>query len=286
MPRVALVTGASSGIGAAIAALFHRKGYTVFGTSRSANQDQDSQREFPMLQLDVDSDSSAKSCVDAVLARARRLDVLVNNAGFVLSGAVEETSVDEAKQQFETNFFGVARMVQAVLPTMREARSGRILNIGSLAGLLAIPYNAYYAATKFALEGYSEALWFEVEPFGIAVSLIEPGFVRTPISQATRYSAQSIPAYDGPRDRALAVLERSIPAGIAPEVVAETVLRAAQTRNPRLRYRVGTDAQWLPRLKSAAPWAVVAAGVRRTFELDSTNQVAKPASAGSHQPQH
>ena len=284
MPRVVLVTGASSGIGAAVASLFHRRGYTVFGTSRSANQDP--QREFHMLQLDVNSDVSAKACVDEVLAQTGRLDVLVNNAGFDLGGAIEETSIEEAKEQFETNFFGVARMVKAALPAMREARSGRIINIGSLAGLLAIPYGAYYAATKFALEGYSEALWFEVKPFGIAVSLVEPGFVRTSINQATHYSAKSIPAYDGPRDRALAVLDRSVSAGIAPELVAETVLRAAQTRNPRLRYRVGTDAQWLPRLKSAAPWAVVAAGVRRTFELDSINRVEKPANAGSHQAQH
>jgi short-subunit dehydrogenase len=283
MPKTVLVTGASSGIGAAVAHLFHRRGFMVFGTSRSA--DPGSIHEFPILKLDVNSDASAKACVDEVLARAGRLDVLVNNAGFALGGAAEETSIEEAKEQFETNFFGVVRMVKAVLPHMREARSGRIITIGSLAGLMAIPYNAYYSSTKFALEGYMEALWFELKPFGIAVSLVEPGFVRTSINQATRFAAVRLAAYDGPRDRALAVIDRSVEKGIAPELVAKAALRAAQSRTPQLRYRVGADARWLPRLKYATPWNFFAAGVRRTFELDSTGQPARPAHVRSQQPQ-
>jgi NAD(P)-dependent dehydrogenase (short-subunit alcohol dehydrogenase family) len=281
MPKTVLVTGASSGIGAAIANLFHRRGFMVFGTSRSATPG--SVREFPMLKLDVDSDVSAKACVDEVLSRAGRLDVLVNNAGFALGGAAEETSIEEAKEQFETNFFGVVRMVKAALPHMREARSGRIITIGSVAGLLAIPYNAFYSSTKFALEGYLEALWFELKPFGIAVSLIEPGFVRTAINQAARLAAKPLTDYDGPRDRALAVIDRSVDKGIAPELVANAVLRTAQKANPRLRYRVGADARWLPRLKNATPWNFFAIGVRRTFELDSTAQPARPAPVGSQQ---
>jgi short-subunit dehydrogenase len=282
MPKTVLVTGASSGIGAAIANLFHRKGFMVFGTSRLA--DPGSVREFPMLKLDVDSDASANACVGEVLARAGRLDVLVNNAGFALAGAAEETSVEEAKEQFETNFFGVVRMVKAVLPHMREARSGKIFTIGSLAGLLAIPYNAFYSSTKFALEGYMEALWYELKPFGIAVSLVEPGFVRTGINQATRFAAEPLAAYAGPRDRAIAVVDRSVGKGIAPDLVAKTVLRAAQSRTPQLRYRVGADARWLPRLRNAAPWNFFAFGVRRTFELDKTGQPARPAQVSSQQP--
>jgi short-subunit dehydrogenase len=283
MPKTVLVTGASSGIGAAVAHAFHRRGFMVFGTSRSA--DPGTVREFPMLKLDVNSDASAKACVDGVLARAGRLDVLVNNAGYALAGAAEETSIEEAKEQFETNFFGVARMVKAVLPCMREARSGRIITIGSLAGLMAIPYNAFYSSTKFALEGYMEALWFELKPFGIAVSLVEPGFVRTAINQATRFAAAPLAAYDGPRDRALAVVDRSVGKGVEPELVAKAVLRAAQSRTPRLRYRVGADATWLPRLKYAAPWNFFAFGARRTFELDSTDRQVRPAHASSQQPQ-
>jgi NAD(P)-dependent dehydrogenase (short-subunit alcohol dehydrogenase family) len=284
MPKTVLVTGASSGIGASIAHLFHRRGFMVFGTSRKTEPG--SVQEFPLLKLDVNSDASAKACAEEVLARAGRLDVLVNNAGFALGGAAEETSIEEAKEQFETNFFGVVRMVKAVLPHMREARSGRIITIGSLAGLLAIPYNAFYTSTKFALEGYMEALWFELKPFGIAVSLIEPGFVRTSINQAARLAANPLTDYDGPRDRALAVIDRSVDKGIAPELVANAVLRAAQKTNPRLRYRVGADAPWLPRLKNATPWNLFAAGVRRTFELDSTGLPARPAQVNSRQPQH
>jgi short-subunit dehydrogenase len=211
--------------------------------------------------------------------------VLVNNAGFALGGAVEETSIEEAKEQFETNFFGVARMVKAALPNMREGRSGRIITIGSLAGIVAIPYNAFYASTKFALEGYMEALWHELKPFGVGVSLIEPGFVRTGINQAARFVAQPLAAYDGPRDRAIAVIDRSVDTGVAPEVVANAVLRAAQSKSPKLRYRVGADARWLPRLKSATPWNFFAFGVRRTFELDATGRPAKPPAVSPQQPQ-
>jgi short-subunit dehydrogenase len=283
MPKTVLVTGALSGIGAAVAHRFHRQGFMVFGTSRSANPG--SVHGFPILKLDVNSDAAAKTCVGEVLARAGRLDVLVNNAGFALAGAAEETSIEEAKEQFETNFFGVARMVKSVLPHMREARSGRIITIGSLAGLMAIPYNAYYSSTKFALEGYMEALWFELKPLGVAVSLIEPGFVRTAINQATRFAAVPLAAYEGPRDRALAVIDRSVDKGIAPELVAKAVFRAAQSRTPHLRYRVGADARWLPRLKYATPWNFFASGVRRTFELDATGRPARPAHVSSQHPQ-
>ena len=284
MTQTVLVTGASSGIGAAIAQLFHQRGYLVFGTSRSG--DSGATRGFPLLKLDVKSDASVRACIGEVLARAGRLDVLVNNAGFALDGAAEETSIEEAKEQFETNYFGVVRMVKAALPHMREARSGRIITIGSLAGLMAIPYSAFYCSTKFALEGYMEALWFELKPLGIAVSLIEPGFVRTAINQASRVAAERLAAYDGPRDRAIAVVDRSVNKGASPELVASAVLRAAQSRSPKLRYRVGADSTWLPRLKKFAPWNIFAAGVRRTFELDATDRPPRAVSANSKQPQH
>jgi NAD(P)-dependent dehydrogenase (short-subunit alcohol dehydrogenase family) len=130
-----------------------------------------------------------------------------------------------------------------------------------------------------------EALWFELKPFGIEVSLIEPGFVRTAINQAARFAAKPLAAYEGPRDRALAVIDRSVEKGIAPELVAKAVLSAVQSRNPQLRYRVGADSRWLPRLKNAAPWNFFASGVRRTFELDSTSRMARPAHVSSQQPQ-
>jgi NAD(P)-dependent dehydrogenase (short-subunit alcohol dehydrogenase family) len=284
MPKVAIVTGASSGIGAAVAHLFHRRGFIVYGTSRNASPS--SEGEFTLLKLDVNSDESVKALVREVLARAGRVDVLVNNAGYALTGAAEETSIAEAKDQFETNFFGVVRMTKAVLPTMREARSGRIITIGSLAGILAIPYNAFYCSTKFALEGYAEALWHEMKPFGIGVSLIEPGFVRTAINQSMRVPAEPLAAYDGARDRAVAAVELSINKGIAPGDVAQVVLRTALSKAPRLRYRVGGDSIWLPRLKNLSPWNFFAAGVRRTFNLDAASAPKNSTRVGSQQPQH
>ena len=265
MSQTVLVTGASSGIGAATARLFHSRGFTAFGTSRKPN----SSSVFPMLQLDVTSDDSVRECVDRILSQSGRLDILVNNAGYTINGAIEETSLDEAKDQFETNFFGVVRMTNAVLPHMRETRSGRIINIGSLVGLLAFPFGAFYCATKFALEALSEALWYELQPFGIAVSLIEPGYVHTGFGEAARATSRTIPAYDGARQRVIHAIKTGVGRGSSPEPVAAAVLRAATSRNPHLRYRVGSDAVWLPRVRKAVPWNFFAAGLRRQFALDA-----------------
>jgi short-subunit dehydrogenase len=266
MPQTVLVTGASSGIGAATACLFHARGFTVFGTTRVANPV--SPVEFTMLSLDVTSDTSVRDGIDRVISQTGRIDILVNNAGYALNGAAEETSLAEAKDQFETNFFGAVRTINAVLASMRQARAGRIINIGSLVGLIAIPYAAFYSATKFALEAYSESLWYELKPFGITVSLIEPGFVRTSISHASRIAAASRPAYDGPRTRVIAAIKSGVDKGCSPELVAKSVLLAAESPNPRLRYRVGFDSLWLPRLRKAVPWNFFASGLRRQFALD------------------
>ena len=265
MSQTVLVTGASSGIGAATARFFHSRGFSVFGTSRKANPSS----EFTMLSLDVTSDASVRNCIDQILSQTGRIDIVVNNAGYSLNGAIEETSIAEVKDQFETNFFGVLRTVNAVLPHMREARSGRIINIGSLVGLIAIPYGAFYSATKFALEAYSESLWYELRPFGIGVSLIEPGFVRTSFGHAAQLAARALSAYDGPRDRVVAAIKSGIEKGCSPDLVAKSIFHAATSRRPRLRYRVGTDAVWLPRVRKAVPWDFFASGLRRQFALDA-----------------
>jgi|SRR5579862_3908577 len=266
MSHTVLVTGASSGIGAATARLFHARGFTVFGTTRAANP---SSAEFNMLSLDVTSDASVKECVDRVFSRAGRIDILVNNAGYVLNGAAEETTVAEAKDQFETNFFGVVRMVNAVLPSMRQARAGRIINVGSLVGLIAVPYSTFYCATKFALEAYSESLWYELKPLGLGVSIIEPGFIRTDIGHSSHTAAGTLPEYEGPRSRVIKAIQHGIEKGCSPDLVAKSIFEAATSRNPRLRYRVGSDALWLPRVRKAVPWGVFAFGLRRQFALDA-----------------
>lgn len=261
MAQTVLVTGASSGIGQATAQLLAQHGYTVFGTARKPAVAQS--HGIKMVALDVRSDDSVRDCVNQV----GQIDVLVNNAGYALMGAAEETSLAEAKAQLETNFFGIVRMVNAVLPAMRKAGSGKIINIGSVAGLTAIPFGAFYTASKFALEGYAEALWHELRPFGIHVTLIEPGFVHTAIGESTQVAAAPLASYDGVRQRATGALGRQVQHGIPPEAVAKTVLRAIKSRSPSLRYRVGRDATWIPRLKSALPWSLFAVGVRRTFAV-------------------
>jgi NAD(P)-dependent dehydrogenase (short-subunit alcohol dehydrogenase family) len=269
MTQTVLVTGASSGIGKATALLLQREGFTVFGTTR--RPDAVGRQEFPMLALDVRSDASVKACFDAVFSKVGRLDVLIDNAGYALTGAAEETTLAEAKAQFETNFFGAVRVVNAALPAMRTARAGKIIIIGSLAGLTAIPFGAFYSATKFALEGYSEALWHELRPFGISVTLVEPGFVRTRLNEASQVAAVPLPVYEASEKRALRAIGGAVSRGIPPERVAECVLGIAQSDQPHLRYRVGADATWLPRLKHVAPWGIFAAGVRRSFGLDSNS---------------
>ncbi len=265
MSQTILVTGASSGIGQATTRLLAERGFTVFGTARKPESGQS--QGVTMVALDVRSDESVRACVGQVVAQAGRLDVLVNNAGYTVTGAAEETSVDEAKAQLETNFFGAVRMVNAVLPGMRAAGAGKIINISSLAGNTAIPYSAFYSASKFALEGYSEALWYEVRPLGISVSLVEPGFVNTPIGEAAPVAGRPLHAYDAPRKRMLAAFGQALKSGIPPEQVARRVLEIIEHPNPGLRYRVGAQATWLPRLRNVVPWKVYAAGVRKTFAV-------------------
>ncbi len=264
---VVLITGASSGIGAATARLLAGKGMAVFGTSRRAGAG--AEGPFTMLPLDVRSDESAAACVEAVLARAGRIDALVNNAGYTFAGAVEETSLEEARAQFETNFFGALRMTRAVLPHMRRQGDGRIVNISSLAGLVGVPFHATYAASKFALEGWSEGLRQEVRRFGVWVSLIEPGDLKTGATAARERAATRIAAYGPARDRAIEVMARSEQAGPDPAGVARCVARVLSSSRPRLRYRVGNDARWVPRLRLLMPEWLFEAALRRNYEIDS-----------------
>src|SRR5688572_9734030 len=176
--KVALVTGASSGIGEATAERLAEAGYKVYGTSRRGAQA--SKRSFEMLPLDVTSDESVEAAVAEVMRREGRIDLLVNNAGFgVAPAGAEESSIDQARSIFETNFFGLIRMTRAVVPHMRRQGSGRIINIGSVLGFLPMPYGALYAASKHAVEGYSESLDHELRTRGIRVSVIEPAYTRT-----------------------------------------------------------------------------------------------------------
>ena len=210
--------------------------------------------------MDVRDEDSVRRAVASVLEREGRIDVVVNNAGVAIAGAVEDTSIKEAQDQFDTNFFGVLRVCRAVLPAMREQRSGHIVHIGSIGGLVAIPYQGLYSASKFALEGLTESLRLETRRFGIQVVLIEPGDHRTELTQNRQKTAdsQTNPAYRDRFDRAIATMAADEQHGTEPEAVARLLYRTVNRSRPRLRYTVGPAperaAVWLKRLM---PYAVV-----------------------------
>jgi len=222
-----------------------------------------------MLPLDVRSDESVAACVQAMLRQVGQIDVLINNAGYELGGALEEISIDEARSQFDTNFFGVMRMVKAALPVMRQQRAGQIINVSSLAGLSPMPFLGVYSASKFALEGYSEALRHELRPFNIQVSLVEPGFIKSHLASNRQYGASRISEYDTWRHRALAAIRQHEEKAPAPSLVAECVMRIIDSRSPKLRHRVGRDATLISRLRRFSPEAFFERGVRDYFHLDA-----------------
>lgn len=266
--KVVLITGASSGNGQAMARLLSQKGYQVFGTSRNPSS-ADKIPTVEMLALDVRDDDSVMACMKAVSDRVGHLDVLVNNAGYALAGALEELSLDEAKAQFETNFFGVVRTVKVVLPQMRLQKRGQIINISSLAGLVAVPFMGIYSASKFALEGYTEALRLEVKPLGIHVSQIEVDFLRTPMMDNRQEAAERISEYDPWRQRAFDAIREFEEKGPGPELVAETVLKIIASKAPRLRCVIGQQAKLTSRLRRFLPEGVFERGARGTFHLDA-----------------
>jgi NAD(P)-dependent dehydrogenase (short-subunit alcohol dehydrogenase family) len=266
--KVAIVTGASSGIGKASAEQLAQAGYTVYGTSRRAVPA--GQQAYPMLVLDVTSDASAEAAVSEVMRREGRIDLLVNNAGFgVAPGAAEESSLEQAQAIFDTNFYGLIRMTRAVVPHMRQQRSGRIINIGSVLGFLPMPFGALYAATKHAVEGYSESLDHELRTWGIRVSVIEPAYTRTQFDANMLQPDRPLEAYRQVRARMNQVIEKVMANGDEPSVVGATVLKAATASSPRLRYTSGGLAARLRLLRRFAPAGLMDAGLRKDLQLDA-----------------
>ncbi len=241
--KVVLVTGTSSGIGQCCAEHLVKRGYRVFGGQRRLPDPAGAVPGLQVLRLDVDDDQSVAEGVDEVLRSAGRLDAVVNNAGWGLMGAIEDTSVEEAKAQMETNFFGVLRVCRAVLPIMRRQGSGTIVNISSLGGIVGLPFSGLYSASKFALEGLSESLRLEVRPFGIRVVLVEPGDFRTAFPAKRRFTQAAGPAYAAALARTRTAQERDEANGPDPAAVAVLVDRILRHPNPRLRYTVGLASQ-------------------------------------------
>jgi NAD(P)-dependent dehydrogenase (short-subunit alcohol dehydrogenase family) len=266
MKKIALVTGASSGIGEATAKRLSEAGFKVYGTSRAGAHGPT--RGYEMLALDVTSDASVQSAVAKVIALEGSIDVLVNNAGFGMAPAgAEESSVEQAQAIFNTNFFGVIRMTRAVLPHMRARGEGRILHIGSVLGFLPMPYGALYAASKHAIEGYSESLDHELRDWGIRSIVIEPAYTRTRFDANLLEPDAKLKVYDEVRDTVARKVREAMAGAEGPGVVAEAVLLAARASKPKLRYTAGSVAKRLRLLRSFAPAGLVDAGLRKDLSL-------------------
>ncbi len=266
--QITLVTGASSGIGAATAERLVAAGFKVYGTSRRGAQA--GQRSFEMLPLDVTSDESVEAGVSEVMRREGRIDLLVNNAGFgVAPAGAEESSIEQARSIFDTNFFGIVRMTRAVVPHMRRQGGGRIVNIGSVLGLVPMPYMALYAATKHAIEGYSESLDHELRTRGIRVTVVEPAYTKTHFDANLLEPDLKLDEYREIRAALDKKLKEVNATADEPEVVAEVVLKAASSSRPKVRYTAGGVAWRLRLLRRFAPAFVLDAGIRKDLQLDA-----------------
>lgn len=252
--RVALVTGASSGIGLVTAQSLVRAGYQVFGTSRKAVP---SHQGVSMFVCDVTDESSVKSLIDEVVRQARRIDLLVNNAGVGLIGGAEESSIAQVQRLFDVNVFGVTRVVNAVLPLMRAQKSGRIVNMSSILGLIPSPFNAFYASTKHAIEGYSESLDHEVRRFGIRVVVVEPGVTKTAFEENLTRADRPMAIYAADRARCEDLMRKWVEEGDAPQIVADTVVKAATASTPKLRYSAGQQSRMTRAVRRFLPEGVV-----------------------------
>ncbi len=263
--KVVLITGASSGMGRATAELLASRGYRVFGTARNPDKVAPI-ANVVMLALDVGDDASVATCVATVLRIAERIDVLINNAGYGLVGAVEETSPGEAQALFDTNLFGVLRMVRSVLPAMRRQGSGKIINTSSILGFLPGPYFGLYAGTKHALEALSESLDHEVRGFGIRVVLIEPNITNTQFGANWSQAKQPITDYASGVKTAAATIAGKIEKAAGPETVAAEILSAIEEPY-RMRRPVGFQARLLSRLRRFMPAGPVDRNIRASFGL-------------------
>ncbi len=236
MAKVVLITGASAGIGRATADRLHAAGWTVVGASRRGT----SSGGWEPLQLDVDDGDDTSRGVAGILRAHGRLDAVVASAGWGLAGSVEGTPIDLAKAQVDTNFWGVVRVVQCALPAMRAQRAGRLVVVSSIGGLIALPFQAFYSASKYALEGYAEALAYEVEPFGIQVTLVEPGNIRTDFTASRRTVGEDPDgAYAEAAAKAITLMERDERNGAPPESAAAAIQRILEAKRPRRRVSVG-----------------------------------------------
>jgi short-subunit dehydrogenase len=252
--KVAIVTGSSSGIGFKTSLILARNGFHTYATMRNLEGEKtkplrevvkNENLQLQAIELDVDNDKSVIDAINTIVEERKRIDVLINNAGYALGGALEDSSINEIMAQFETNLFGAVRVTKAVLPVMRRQGQGKIVNITSMGGRIAIPLSSSYHGSKFALEGLSESIQYELEPFGIKVILIEPGAVGSNFwknIKIAKSSSDSNSPYSQFGNKILKAYREMEQNTISPSVVAKTILDAITSNNPQLRYVVGEDA--------------------------------------------
>jgi len=256
--QVAVVTGSSSGIGFETSLLLARNGIYTYATMRNQSKSEEiltyvRKDNLPLktLHLDVTNEKSILDAIKKIIAEKGRIDILVNNAGYSLLGPLEQLQINEIKEEFETNFFGIIKLIQSVLPTMRKQRYGRIINISSLAGRIGFPFSSAYVSSKFALEGLTESLGYEIQNFGIHVILIEPGVIRTNFLNSMKLGKNVITSqndsninlpYTERIQKRVSAFKPRFEKGSSPIEVAEVVLEAATSQDPKPRYLVGNDA--------------------------------------------
>ncbi|MGP1392857.1 MAG: oxidoreductase [Candidatus Cryptobacteroides sp.] len=269
--KVVLITGASSGIGYMAAKLLAEKGNIVYGAARRVEKIEEL-RPFGVIpvRMDITDESSIRSCVEKIISEQGRIDALVNNAGYGYYGAIETVAIEEAKKQFDVNLFGTARLTQLVLPYMREQHNGRIVNVASIAGRMTLYLGAWYHASKYALEAFSDALRMEVKPFGIDVSIVEPGGIRTDwgLVAADNLIASSCGSVYEKHAVNQAGLMRNAYSGnmlSKPELIAGAIVKAVSSRRPKCRYTLGRGAFSLLLLHGILPSRVWDSVVRKVF---------------------
>jgi len=261
-----LVTGVSSGIGREIAQLLAERGARVFGTARNPKSAKPI-HGVQIIRMDVTDDASVSEAIQGIVEKAGPVEVLVNNAGYGLTGALEETTLQEARDQFETNFFGVLRVTNAVLGRMRQAGYGRVVNISSVVGFIPAPFMGIYTASKHAVEGYTETLDHEVRQFGVRAVLVQPSYTKSNINQNEKTAQTNLEAYAVHRQRMHEVVANGVKHGDEPQIVAQAVWRAVTAKSPRLRYPVGKGVL-LSRLRRFAPVALFDRGIRKESGLN------------------
>ena len=249
MERIAIVTGSSSGIGFETALALAREEYYTYATMRDIKKGNhikeianNENLKLEVIELDVDKDETVQAAINKIMNEKNRIDVLVNNAGYGLFGCLEDLSMDDLKAQFETNFFGVVRTLQTVIPIMRKQKSGTIVNVSSVAGRIGFPVSPAYISSKFALEGLSESMRYELSPFGINTIIIEPGVIKTNFMSSTKKSMKPDSAYKEIADKVIMGISMMAEMGTPPQEVAKIIIKAIKSENPLPRYTVGNDA--------------------------------------------